>query len=137
MHSITLPLKSSRRGLSSSSLMASTVIVSLPLERAAEQLLGERVLEEVLDRPAQRPGAEVGVGALLDQELLGLVGQHELQAAAPCSRLRTFASSMSMICFRSSFVRRRKTMMSSRRLRNSGRKYRSISLLAARSFIFS
>ena len=52
------------------------------------------------------------------------------------SRLVTFASSMSMICFRSSLVRLRKTMMSSTRLRNSGRKFFSISSFSM-SFIFS
>ena len=62
----------------------------LALERAAEQLLGERVLEVVLDRPAQRAGAELGVVALLDQELLGLVGQDQLQAVVlePLADLR-------------------------------------------------
>ena len=37
----------------------------LALELAAEQFLGERILDAVLDRPAQRPGAEVEVLAAL------------------------------------------------------------------------
>ena len=64
----------------SPTFLTSTVIVSLPCELALEQFLGQRIFDEVLDRPTQRPGAEVGVRALLDQELLGFVGELELQA---------------------------------------------------------
>ena len=48
---------------------------------AAEDFLAERVFDHVLDGPAQRPGAEVGVVALGDEEVLGLVREHEFEAA--------------------------------------------------------
>src|SRR5687768_7332532 len=41
------------------------------LERAAENVLGERVFDVVLDRATQRTGAEVGAVALVHQELFG------------------------------------------------------------------
>ena len=40
-------------------------------ELLVEELLGERVLDEALDGPTQRPGAERGVVALVGQEELG------------------------------------------------------------------
>src|SRR5262245_45024133 len=46
-----------------------------PLERAAQDEVGQRVLDHALDRAAQRPGAHRGVVALLDQQLLRLVRQ--------------------------------------------------------------
>jgi hypothetical protein len=52
----------------------------LALEVAAKELFAERVFDVLLDRTTQRAGAEVGVRALLDQELLGVVGQLQLQA---------------------------------------------------------
>ena len=73
-----------------------TVMVSLPLKRPRRRSSRERVFELVLDRATQRTGTVLGVEALVDEELLGFVGQHQFEAASP-SRLRTFASSMSMI----------------------------------------
>src|SRR3972149_1064433 len=49
-------------------------------EFALQELLGERVFDGRFDRPPQRPGAEIGVRALLDQELLGFVGELERDA---------------------------------------------------------
>ncbi len=62
----------------------------LALECAAEDLLGERVFDEVLDRPAERTRTVVGVEALGDDEVLGLVGEDEFQAAVgqPAADLR-------------------------------------------------
>src|SRR6478735_9300868 len=45
------------------------------LELAPEHVVGERVLDVALDRTAQRPGAHRGVVALLDEQVLRLVGQ--------------------------------------------------------------
>ena len=45
----------------------------------AQHFVGERVLDVALDRAAQRPGAHRGVPAFLDQQVLGLVGQLQLQ----------------------------------------------------------
>src|SRR5204862_796497 len=42
----------------------------LAFEVPAEDVLGERVLDVLLDRAAQRAGAEVGGGALVAQEYL-------------------------------------------------------------------
>ena len=67
--------------LSSSSLMASTTIVSLPWNSPLQQFLGQRIFDAVLDRATQRTSTVVEVRALLDQELLGVVGQLEAQAA--------------------------------------------------------
>ena len=53
----------------------------LALERAAEELLGQGVLDQVLDGATERPGAVIGVVALGDQEVLGLVVHDQLQAA--------------------------------------------------------
>src|SRR5436305_15288158 len=44
------------------------------LERAAEDEVGQRILDETLDRAAQRPGAHRRVVALVDQQLLGALG---------------------------------------------------------------
>src|SRR5690606_23613138 len=41
------------------------------VELVAQDRLAEGVLDVVLDRPAERPGAEVGVVALLDEVILG------------------------------------------------------------------
>src|SRR5690606_7631867 len=64
----------------------------LAQEAAAQQLLGERVLQVVLDRPAQRPRPELQAGPLLDQEVLRLVGHHQRQALLlqPLAHLRQF-----------------------------------------------
>src|SRR4051794_26845559 len=45
----------------------------------AQDFVGERILDVALDRAAQRAGAHRRVPALLDQQVLGLVGQLELQ----------------------------------------------------------
>ena len=45
---------------------------------AQQQVLGERVLDQVLDRPAQRPGAVGLVVAELDEVLLGRLGDLEV-----------------------------------------------------------
>ena len=44
-------------------------------ERAAEDEVGERILDAALDRAAQRPGAHRRVVALLDEQLLRVVGE--------------------------------------------------------------
>ena len=41
-------------------------------ERATQQVLGQRVLQEMLDSAAQRAGAVLGIRALFDEQLLGL-----------------------------------------------------------------
>src|SRR3954453_13838161 len=45
----------------------------------AQDFVGERVLDVALDRAAQRTGAHRGVPTLVDQQVLGLVGQIQLQ----------------------------------------------------------
>src|SRR5271166_5692656 len=50
-------------------------------EGAPEDLLAERVLDHVLDGPAQRASTVVGVVALGDQVVFGVVGEDELQSA--------------------------------------------------------
>jgi hypothetical protein len=84
-------------------------------------------------RSAQGPmaGAEVGVVALVDQEVLGLTRRRGRGSdRGPIRRLKTLRQ---LVVRRWSQVRSRvsgwKTMISSRRLMNSGRKWRSISLL--------
>src|ERR1035441_3297231 len=47
----------------------------------AEDEVGERVLDVALDRPTQWAGAHGGVPALFDQQVLGGLGQLELQLA--------------------------------------------------------
>src|SRR5207302_4102035 len=44
------------------------------LELASEHEVGQRILDEALDRAAQRPGAHRRVVALVDEQLLRLVG---------------------------------------------------------------
>ena len=51
-------------------------------ELLPEELLRQRVLDQALDGPAQRPGTERGVVALVDRELLGRLGQLEADALA-------------------------------------------------------
>ena len=51
----------------------------LALVRAAQQLFAQVVFDQVFDRAPQRPGAEIGVEPLVDQELLGLVVDQQLQ----------------------------------------------------------
>ena len=53
----------------------------LAFELAFEEFLGERVLDKVLDRPTQGPSTEIEVRTPLDQELLGLVGEHQRERA--------------------------------------------------------
>src|SRR4051794_34080999 len=48
---------------------------------AAEHEVGQRVLDVTLDRAAERAGAHGRVPALLDQEVLGVLGELELQLA--------------------------------------------------------
>ncbi len=122
----------------------STVIVLAPyddldliltLERAAEDLLAQGVLDQVFDRPAQRPSTVVGVVALDDQEFLRLVGQDQLETAVgqPAADLRQLDVDDLLEV---SLLREWKTITSSSRLRNSGRKYCSIETFS-RSFICS
>ncbi len=47
---------------------------------AREDLLGERVLEQALNRTAERAGAERGVEALLRQKLAGVLGERDAEA---------------------------------------------------------
>ena len=86
--------------LSPSTSATLTVIVSLPA-KSPRSSSRQRVFQQVLDGPAQRTGAEFQAGALLDQQLLGFVGQDSIRFFS-LSRLRHLASSMSMMCFRSS-----------------------------------
>ena len=51
------------------------------IDRCAQHLVGERVLDVALDRAAERAGAHGGVPALFDQQVLGLVGEVERQLA--------------------------------------------------------
>ena len=67
--------------LDSSSPSTSTMIVFLPVNEPRSISSAERVFDQVLDGPAERPGTVVGVVALVDQEVLGLVGEDQFQAA--------------------------------------------------------
>src|SRR5690554_487561 len=60
------------------------------VELLVEELLGERVLDEALDGPAQRAGAERGVVALVGDE--GLRGRQELEPDALALELLLGAS---------------------------------------------
>ena len=109
----------------------------LALEFAAQQFFGERIFDAAFDRAAQRAGTVVeALAAFLDQEFLGVVGQPQLDSRdRPAGSARS-TSSMSMTSFRSSVVKCRKMITSSRRLRNSGRNTRSMCSLT-RSFMLS
>ena len=72
----------------------------LAVELALEQFLGQRIFDERLDRPTQRPRTVVGVRALLDEELLGVVAELERQALS-FNRSRTLPSSRSTTSLRS------------------------------------
>src|SRR5258708_14084498 len=58
-------------------------------EVADQDLLGERVLDIALDGPLERPGAEVLVVAVLDQEIARRIGQleRELFVGEPAGQL--------------------------------------------------
>ena len=107
----------------------------LALELALQQFLGERIFNALLDFATQRPGAEIEIRTLANHVFLGLVGQDQLQAALaqPIANLRQLD-----VDDRLQIVLRqvRKTMMSSTRLRNSGRNTFSIRSVT-RSFILS
>ena len=47
----------------------------------AQDEVGERILDEALDRAPQRPGAHRRIPALLDEQVLGLLGELELELA--------------------------------------------------------
>ena len=98
-------------------------------ELLAEQLLGEGVLDVLLDGAAEGPGAELGAVALLDEEALGLGG--ELDGVAPLADALGDAAELDV-----HDLSGRKTMVSSSRLRNSGRKWRS-TMFMSRVFICS
>ena len=51
------------------------------LKFTLEQFLADRILDEVFEGPAERTGAEIGIGALLDEELLGFFGEFELETS--------------------------------------------------------
>ena len=90
-----------------------TMIVSLPSNAPRSRSSDSGSSSRLLDRPAQRPGA------VLRCWCPSRSGTPSPRRSATSfrpfsfSRFVTFASSMSMICFRSSLVRLRKTMMSS------------------------
>ena len=108
--------------LFSSSALTVILIRSLPLKLPRRMSSLERVFHVLLDGPAQRAGAEVGAGAFFDQELLGfrrdldpqaVLGEplgHLLQLDLD-DRARGWSGSSG-----------RKTIMSSSRPMNSGRK---------------
>ena len=104
-------------------------------ELLEQQPLGERVLDQALDGPAQRPGAQLRVVALVGEEVLGLLGELEAQALALELAL-TRSIIRSTIWVTSSLVSSWKTMVSSMRFRNSGRKC-CLSASLTFSFIFS
>ena len=104
------------------------------LEVAAQDFFAERVFDMLLDRATQRSGAEVGMGALLQQELLGVLSEIDLEAVVG-QRLVTFFSSISITISRLDRLSGRKTTTSYRRPMNSGRKFRSISFITV-SLIF-
>ena len=91
------------------------------LDTAAEEHFGNRVFDELLDSPLQRPGAIGEVRPFLDQDV---VGSRRPVRATPFSprRLVKSLSRMSTIWRRSFCSSGLKTMISSIRLRNSGRK---------------
>ena len=88
---------------------------------AVEHLLGEHVLDLALDRAAQRPGAQDRVEAPLGQQVLGRLGQLDPHVAVAHPQLdrAIMLSTMWTICSCDSGGN---TMISSTRLRNSGRK---------------
>src|SRR4051794_35316285 len=91
------------------------------LEVAVEDLLREHVFDVTLDRATQRPGSKHRVVALGSQQRLRC--RCELETHVLVLQLRVNAASMrSTIWMVSSSVNWWKTMMSSMRLRNSGRK---------------
>ena len=92
------------------------------LELAAEHEVRERVLDEALDRAAQRPGAHRRVVALVDEQLLRLVGQLDLGLVLGHLLLEAGAACRSTIVRISSRVSLWKTMTSSIRFSSSGRK---------------
>jgi hypothetical protein len=88
-------------------------------ELLVEELLGELVLDEALDRPPQRAGAEGGVVALVGDEDLGRRRELDADALAPsCFSVR--AMRRSTICVTSSLLSSWNTIVSSMRFRNSG-----------------
>ena len=92
------------------------------LELAAEHEVGERVLDEALDRAAQRPGAHRRVVALLDEQLLRLVRQLDRDLVQrPSARARASSAGRRSSTI-SSFSSLWKTMTSSMRFSSSGRK---------------
>ena len=70
---------------SSVHLPTSTMITFLPVKVPRRIASEERVLDHVLDGPAERPGPVVGVVALGDQVILGFVGERQLEAAVGLS----------------------------------------------------
>ena len=95
----------------------------VPLAKSSfEHLERDRILKLALDHPLERPRTIDRVVALR-RERLARLGRHlEPQMTGAQLVLRASASWMSTICARSSLLNGRKTMMSSTRLRNSGRK---------------
>ncbi len=76
-----------------SSSFRSTTIVDAGVELAAEHEVGERILDEALDRAAQRPGAHRRVEALLDEHVLRRVGQLDRDlVASPSARAAASAA---------------------------------------------
>ena len=98
----------------------------LALEGTSQQLFAERILDSLLDRTTQRTSTVVEVAALLDQEFLGIVGQIDDQAAFEQSLADLGQLEIDDTPLRSSLVRCRKMIVSSKRFRNSGRNTRSI-----------
>ena len=66
----------------SGSSSTSTMIICAGAELLVEQPLGQRILDQALDGPAQRAGAERRVVAPVGQEELGRVGELDAEALA-------------------------------------------------------
>ena len=96
--------------------------VSPRMELAGQDAARERVLELALDRPAQRPRAVDRVVALPREQRERGIGHLEADAVLSASRRSTWATSSPVISRSCDSSSGRKTMISSTRFRNSGRK---------------
>ena len=94
-------------------------------ELAAEDPLGQRILQVLLDRALQRPGAVLRVPARLGQEVLGAVGHLDRQIATRQARREPLAAGCRRCGGSAPTSSRLKTTISSSRLMNSGRKTRA------------
>ena len=105
-------------------------------ELLPQDLLRQRILDQALQRPAQRPGPERRVVTLARPRSTWPPGSAPGRGPGSPSWSRSRLIIRSMISVTSSLVSSWKTMVSSIRLRNSGRKWALRASLTL-SFIFS